>query len=345
MTNDSDRFGNSHTDTPADDAGEPTPVSRGRSRWLWILLRLIVTSILIGLFFYRFSPLPLFEQLGWRLLPLFVEGITIIYLALALSAARWVLVTQGIGARLGGVQSMILTLVAHFFSQFLPASVGGDLVRAWGARLGGLRLRDAVSSVVYDRLFGLAVLACLAIAGMLFLAAQLDSGLPLVVSATLLLGATLGVLGLLNLHRLPMASRLLPGGSTLGELAASLLKLLSRPQIVMGAAALSLLIHMSVLYLTVMLARALGAELSLLHTLTIVPAVMLLANLPISIGGWGVREAGFAGGFSLLGLPGDAAVGTSILFGLLHLVAALPGGALFILRWGARGFDSHPPLS
>jgi uncharacterized membrane protein YbhN (UPF0104 family) len=70
-----------------------------------------------------------------------------------------------------------------------------------------------------------------------------------------------------------------------------------------GAVALSSLVHASALYLTAIIARAFGAELSLIDALTIVPAVMLISNLPISIGGWGVREVGFAGGFSLLGLP------------------------------------------
>jgi glycosyltransferase 2 family protein len=318
-----------------------------RRRRLWTLLRLLVTLVLLAVFFYRFSPVSLFEQLGWRrLIPLAAAGVALIALALVLNATRWVLVARGIGAPLAAVQGMVLTLVGHFFSQLLPTSVGGDVVRVWGARCAGLRLRDAVSSVLFDRLCGVTTLACLIVVGMPFLAIRLDSGLPLAIAAMLAVVAALGIVALVNLHRLPTAWRHLPVCKTLAELAGSAAELLSsRPRVAAGAVALSLFAHVSALYLTAILARGFDTKLSLLDALTIVPAVMLLSNLPISIGGWGVREAGLAGGFSLLGLPIDAAVGTSILIGLLNLLAALPGGALFVARWGTHTLNPHSAAS
>jgi hypothetical protein len=59
----------------------------------------------------------------------------------------------------------------------------------------------------------------------------------------------------------------------------------------------------------------------------VVPTIILIASLPISIGGWGVREAALAVGFSALGQPASVAVATSLIIGLANLVSALPGAA------------------
>ena len=199
--------------------------------------------------------------------------------------------------------------------------------------------------MLFDRLSGVAALACLVIVGLPFVAMRFGSGPPFVIAATVVGSVALGALAFFILPRLRIRWRGLPVHRTLVDLAGCASELIAKPEIVAGVLVLSLLGHVSALYLTVVLARAFGAELSVLDALTIVPAVMLLTNLPISIAGWGVREVGFVGGFALLGLPADAAVGTSILIGMLNLFAALPGAALFVLRWGTRGSDSRPSVS
>ena len=60
----------------------------------------------------------------------------------------------------------------------------------------------------------------------------------------------------------------------------------------------SFAMHGSNLVLTAALANQLGADISLLDVLLVVPTIILIASLPISIGGWGVREAALAVGFS-----------------------------------------------
>ena len=85
--------------------------------------------------------------------------------------------------------------------------------------------------------------------------------------------------------------------------------------------------HGSNLVLTAAVANQLGADISLLEVLLVVPTIILIASLPISIGGWGVREAALAVRFSGLGQPASVAVVTSLIIGLANLVSALPGAA------------------
>ncbi len=74
-----------------------------------------------------------------------------------------------------------------------------------------------------------------------------------------------------------------------------------------------------------------GANLSMLEALLIVPTVLVVSSLPVSIGGWGVREAGLAGGFALLGLPPSVAVATSVLFGVVNIVGGVIGGIVYAI--------------
>jgi uncharacterized membrane protein YbhN (UPF0104 family) len=65
----------------------------------------------------------------------------------------------------------------------------------------------------------------------------------------------------------------------------------------------------------------------------IVPPVILIQLLPISLGGWGVREAVLVVALASFGVPAEAALATSVLLGLCFIVISLPGG----LIWFADG--------
>jgi uncharacterized membrane protein YbhN (UPF0104 family) len=70
---------------------------------------------------------------------------------------------------------------------------------------------------------------------------------------------------------------------------------------------------------------------------------MLMVMLPISIGGWGVRESLLIFGFGFFGVPAETALTISILWGLALLVSLLPGSFLFLFKrvgWADR--EVHP---
>ena len=65
--------------------------------------------------------------------------------------------------------------------------------------------------------------------------------------------------------------------------------------------------------------------------MTAIPLILLAMALPISVGGWGLREAAAAAVLPPLGWSAEAAVATSALYGLSALLGASPG-ALVLLR-------------
>jgi hypothetical protein len=82
---------------------------------------------------------------------------------------------------------------------------------------------------------------------------------------------------------------------------------------------------------TFSMAASLGIKVSMLDCIVLMQPVALLANLPISVGGWGVRETAVVLLFGLIGVPSSAALVLSLQLGLLALLVVLPGGILWLL--------------
>lgn len=61
-----------------------------------------------------------------------------------------------------------------------------------------------------------------------------------------------------------------------------------------------------------------------------VPPVLLLSIIPVSLAGWGVREGAMVGIFLLVGAAKASILSVSILYGLLLIVASLPGLLLWL---------------
>ena len=79
---------------------------------------------------------------------------------------------------------------------------------------------------------------------------------------------------------------------------------------------------------------AAGITLGMLVGVTLVRRVLLWATLPVSFGGWGVREAALIGLLAPFGVAAVQALGLSIAVGLLVMAAGLPGGVLWLLPRG-----------
>jgi uncharacterized membrane protein YbhN (UPF0104 family) len=193
----------------------------------------------------------------------------------------------------------------------LPTSVGGDVGRVWQGRRHGLDLGGGAIAGFADRLVGLGALLLLVAVCLPFGFGSWLSGL-----AALLAIAISAGFGLL-LIRLPVSGRL---GA-----------LLARPGTMAAVLGGSLAAHVVAAAIAGLLARGMGVELSFGAALVAFPAVMLAALLPVSVGGWGVRELAAVPLLGAVGLAPDAAAAVALAFGLTQIVAALFGTAALTL--------------
>ena len=73
------------------------------------------------------------------------------------------------------------------------------------------------------------------------------------------------------------------------------------------------------------------APVSFAQVFLLVPPVMLITLMPISIAGWGVREATMGLAFGFAGLAANEGVNVSLLFGAVFFIVGAVGGLVWIL--------------
>jgi uncharacterized membrane protein YbhN (UPF0104 family) len=111
------------------------------------------------------------------------------------------------------------------------------------------------------------------------------------------------------------------------------------PAILFPVTILSVVGHLISVVVFYMLAESLELGVTFLDCLVMVPSVLLLATVPVSGAGWGVREGAMVAAFGLLGVPAGGAAAASVLFGLGMAITALPGGLLWFMNADRRVDD------
>lgn len=227
--------------------------------------------------------------------------------------------------------------IAVFFNQTLPSTIGGDAVRTWLLARDNGGWRSATYSVLLDRLVGMVFLALLVIVCMPWSFALITNTagrLALLVAGFGSLAAC-GLFLALGYVRWRLLDRFWITRQVAA--AATHARDLFRP---LSAAAeiavVSITIHCLVATTAWTLAQAIGAPLAWTQSLFLILPVVLIATVPLSIGGWGTRETAMVLAFGYAGMSHSDGLAVSVLLGLTMFVAGLPGGFLWLLDHGKK---------
>ena len=254
-------------------------------------------------------------------------GTLVVVLQLPLLGLRWYMIVDALSARVGRVTRTVMIAVAAigvFFAQVLP-SVAGDGVRAWLlARLGG-DWRTAVVSVVIDRAIGVGLLVALGFAVLLLPSGHSALGgyrdQVLIVYGGLLLAAAVGLL--LAPKMAPLLAR--------WQYCRWLAKLvLDTRRVLLGPSgpvilALGCLIHALTIVVVWSVGRAQGIALPPSDAAMLFTVMVGVNLVPISIGGWGLRELAVISVLGNYGIAPERALLFSVCFGLVLALGSLPG--------------------
>ena len=247
-----------------------------------------------------------------------------------LGGLRWWAALRGIGqpARLGSLSAIFSTVAVA--AQVLP-SVAADGVRVWLAVRRGHDLAATVQSVFLERVFMVLALLVLALAAAPLLAARTGEAGPVWVCAALLLAGIAGLAALMTADKIDLGlSRLRPWRALAAAAPTTRRLVLSRWG---GALALSSLVsNLNFALAAFLLGRALGLPATATDFLAIMPAVTLATTLPISFGGWGVREGMFVVLLGHVGVAPGAALALSLLYGAGNALCGVPGLALWLIE-------------
>lgn len=262
----------------------------------------------------------------------------VIFIQLAFNSARWVRLLAMDQAFLPFGKAYRFYLEGMFFNQALPGAFGGDVVRVYRVRAFCRTLGQAVNSALLDRLTGLMGLAIVIAGGLPLLMQRTSDGGVLSGFAIVF---ALGAVGILCAFGLARMSEEGTGGkarTALVGFARLFTRLIKHPAEAFPVLTYALGTHLLLVGIAYVSAVALGLEFTLIECLIVVPTSVLVSTLPISLGGWGVREGAMVAGFALIGASGSdaGAVALGIVIGLQMLVVGLIGGGVWLLGGAVR---------
>jgi uncharacterized membrane protein YbhN (UPF0104 family) len=267
------------------------------------------------------------SSLGWIAL-----AIAVTFLQIFVGVLRWREISAECGAPLETKQAMRFNVIGTFFNQTLPSSIGGDAVRLWLVARNGAGWRAATYSIFVDRAVGLIALAVIIVATLPWSYNLITD--PHGRSALLLVdfAALAGGLGFLVLGVLPWPWLKRWWGTHHVHACAVIANrvIFSRdrgPKL----AVLSVLVHVLAVVIAWCVVRSIAAPVMFSQVFQLVPPVMLITMLPISIAGWGVREATMGLAFGYAGLMTNEGVNVSLLFGAVSFIVGIFGGLVWIL--------------
>lgn len=257
-------------------------------------------------------------------------GLLLLLLQVFVLALRWQQIVVHCDAKLPLAQAFRFSMIATFFNQTLPSSVGGDAIRIW---LVGKQAnwRVAGYSVFLDRVIGVVALAILVVACLPWSLELVRNSIGR--AALLLIGWGCIAAGLVFLGLAWQRLHVLQHWSVTRHLAAAAtvaFAIVRSPRAFAAIFGLSIFIHLLTALAAWCAARAVGADLSILYSLFLVPPVVLITVVPISIAGWGVREGAMVAAFAYAGLPQSDGLIVSLLFGAGFLAIGMVGGLVWV---------------
>lgn len=270
---------------------------------------------------------------GWLVVAFSLHAV-----GLLISAYRWQILAraQGDEVPLGFLAKSYL--VGQFFNIFLPTRFGGDVVRIWDGSRWSKSLLKSSAIVVAERMTGIIVLFLFALGASLF---RLDMARAVpVIRVALVLGCA-GLLGIAFFFT-PPARRLLealPARGPLGwfkdkalRFRETLLVYRGTPGPFLAALGWAVLLQVNVVLYYILIGKAFGLTIRPLDYFIFVPIVLLVQTIPVSINGWGVREASYIEIFKHYGIGAGTAFSFSLVEVGIGIVVGAVGGIVYVLR-------------
>jgi len=275
-------------------------------------------------------------------LPSVALALVLMIVQTAIIGWRWHRIVRLLGGSLPPPKAIHWVFEGLFFSQALPTSVGGDVVRMWNLHRHGSPPGVAFGSVAIERgtgvvLLGLLVTLCLPSVWDALREPVLRAAL-LAVGPCLLAG--LVVLGVVYK---PVAAWLPGRGATLAiGLGRGLRQLGASPRALLEISSLGIVASLTGILAAYVLGIDLDIGLPFTGYVVLVGGAALFSVLPISLGGWGVREVSMVALFGAVGVAPERALALSILWGLLPVLISLPAGLMWWAgRAPGRGRPTH----
>ena len=316
------------------------PMRSSRSRSLAIGAAKAVVSVgLLALLLSRVDLARLWSYARHASMAWLAAALALYLVMILASAWRWGLLLEAQDVHLSYRFLTSSFLVATFFNNFLPSNIGGDVVRITDtAGKAGSKTR-ATTVVLIDRgigLLGLALMAALGATtiqrmsvgpvgpGMLW--AGFGLGAMIATPALLMPEAATKLLQPLRVFHQEWVDE------RIAKLTDALTRFKETPAALAGCFAGAVVVQATLVLFYLAIARSMSIPIGFAELAVIVPVSFIVQMIPLSVNGFGVREATFGFYFTRLGLPLESALLVSFMGAALIMLFSLSGGLAYLGR-------------
>jgi glycosyltransferase 2 family protein len=304
---------------------------RHRARLLFGL-RVLASAAMLAFLVPRIHLASLFPSHQLSTLAWLVGGLLAFTVAVFLSTVRWgqVLEALHIPSELPPLFSH--TLAGMFVSNFLPSTVGGDVLRVARLSAANGQRHTSVASVVVERLTGFLVLPFISLVALAGNPTLLQMGRASRLALAVALGTLVALAAILVLVSNRRLGERLLGHRWLGfaaDVQLGLTRLRRDPSAALGVLVSALAYQLAMVAAAWIAGHAMGLAVGWSAMMAFIPIVAIAQVLPLSVSGLGLRE----GALVLLLAPLGVASGQAVAFGLLlygmNMVVSLLGAPAF----------------
>ncbi|WP_164876118.1 lysylphosphatidylglycerol synthase transmembrane domain-containing protein [Falsirhodobacter deserti] len=281
---------------------------------IWRMMRVVLPLVILAALWVFADGAQIVHQLRRADLGWLIAAGLVVNLQTVLCGWRWKMTANRLGQALPLTVAIREYYLAQFVNQTMPGGVAGDVARA--VRVKGDSMARSGAAVAIERISGqvgmlVIMIVALAIALLTGAVPSGTGGMPL--------GIGIGIA-----VALPIAYRLIPQRMR-EAIRRGILDIWARQSV------LGLAISACNILAFSCCAEAIGAPLEPLAAAALVPVVLSAMLIPASVAGWGFREGAAVLFLPAAGLGAQAAVATSVAYGAVLLVSAIPG-AFFLRR-------------
>lgn len=307
----------------------PIVIKMNKTTWA-VLAKVFLSAVVLALLFHNLEGASV-RSIAARLDPV-MAGCAIVPLLLIvlLQAERFRRATQLVGdlSIRGALQ---IVWIGQFFSQVLPGAVGGDAFRAWYLSRFGIKLKQSITVAFLDRAYGIVALLLLLVLGLPWLLLVVGD-LALSAIAGLVVVGGFGAIAVgISLERLPARWFSHAYLASLLRFSIAVKRGLTTAGVSLPCIGLSFVIQVLGALSLWLIGQSLQVGAIFAALLVVSPLTNIAMMLPISIAGWGIREAVIVSCLNIMDVPASEALVLSVLSGLLNLVASLPGLVVWLL--------------
>jgi len=302
----------------------------------WILaLRIAVSAAMLGFLLTRIHLSSLLPEGRASTVPWLVAALGVWVVVVSLSVLRWQRVLIGIDLPAPVPALASHTLAALFVSNFLPSTIGGDVLRVVRISSDNGDAPASFASVVLERLTGFVVLPVISLVALALSPSLLHLGTASHLALALSLFTLVALAGILAATASTKLGGRLAGHESwprfVGAVHLGIERIRRNPRAAATVMVSSFAYQLAVITAAFAASRALGITVGWLPLLAFIPVVAIAQVLPISVGGLGLREGALVLLLGPLGVGAAQATALGLLLYGINLVVSLLGAPAFAM--------------